>query len=152
MTEFGFATFQQRCVACHGNPAYARAPTPAALRAMSPERIYAALTSGAMKTVGAGLSDAERRRVAESVSRRFLGSALSGSARLMPNRCLANPPLQSLRGAAWNGWGNGLRNTRYQSASDSGLSAASVPGLRLKWAFGYPDGTSAYGQPSIVAG
>jgi polyvinyl alcohol dehydrogenase (cytochrome) len=152
MTEFGFAVFQQRCVACHGNPAYARAPSPAVLRAMPPERIYAALTSGAMKVVGDSLSDAERRRVAESVSGRLLGSAQAGSAQLMPNRCATNPPLRSLSGAAWNGWGNGLGNTRYQSASDSGLSAANVPALRLKWAFGYPDGTSAYGQPSVVAG
>jgi polyvinyl alcohol dehydrogenase (cytochrome) len=152
MTEFGFAIFQQRCVACHGNPAFKPAPSPAVLREMTPERIYAALTTGAMKLVGDTLSDAERRRVAESVSGRLLGSAQSGSAQSMPNRCVTNPPLQTLRGAAWNGWGNGLGNTRYQSASESGLSAASVPRLRLKWAFGYPDGTSAYGQPSVVAG
>jgi polyvinyl alcohol dehydrogenase (cytochrome) len=152
MTEFGFATFQQRCVACHGNPAFQRAPSPAVLRAMPPERIYAALTTGAMKAVGDTLSDAERRRVAESVSGRLLGSAQSGAAQSMPNRCPTNPPLRSLSGPAWNGWGNGLANARYQSASEGGLSAASVPNLRLKWAFGYPDGTSAYGQPSVVAG
>jgi polyvinyl alcohol dehydrogenase (cytochrome) len=152
MTEFGFAVFQQRCVACHGNPAFARAPSPAVLRAMTPERIYTALTVGAMKVVGDSLSDAERRRVAESLSGRLLGSAQGGSAQSMPNRCPTNSPLHSLSGAAWNGWGNGLENTRYQSAADAGLSAATVPGLRLKWAFGYPDGTSAYGQPSVVAG
>jgi polyvinyl alcohol dehydrogenase (cytochrome) len=27
-----------------------------------------------------------------------------------------------------------------------------VPGLKLKWAFGFPGGTQAYGNPSIVAG
>ena len=51
-TEFGFAVFQQHCVGCHGNPAYERAPSPATLRTMPPERIYAALTSGVMKSVG----------------------------------------------------------------------------------------------------
>jgi polyvinyl alcohol dehydrogenase (cytochrome) len=152
MTEMGFAIFQQRCVTCHGNPAYERAPSPAALRDMPPERIYAALSSGVMKSVGDSLSEAERRLVAESVAGRLLGSAQSGAAASMPNRCLNNPALRSLRGAAWNGWGNGLGNTRYQPASEAGLSAAKVPGLRLKWAFGYPDGTSAYGQPTVVAG
>jgi mono/diheme cytochrome c family protein len=31
-TELGFAVFQQHCVSCHGNPAFERAPSPAALR------------------------------------------------------------------------------------------------------------------------
>ena len=32
------------------------------------------------------------------------------------------------------------------------MTAAEVPGLKLKWAFGFPGGTQAYGNPSIVAG
>ncbi len=67
-TEFGFAVFQQHCVSCHGNPAYERAPTPATLRSMSPERIYTALTTGIMKSVGDMLNEADRRRVAESLA------------------------------------------------------------------------------------
>jgi predicted amidohydrolase YtcJ/outer membrane protein assembly factor BamB/cytochrome c553 len=151
-TELGFAVFQQHCVSCHGNPAFPRAPTPAALRAMSPERIYTALTAGVMKTVGDTLSDADRRRVAESLAGQLLGSARSGDASTMPNRCVRNPPLRPLSGPRWNGWGNGLENHRFQSAQAAGLSAASVPHLELKWAFGFPGGTSAYGQPTVVAG
>jgi mono/diheme cytochrome c family protein len=64
-TELGFAVFQQHCVMCHGNKAYARAPSPAALRAMTPERIYTALTTGIMKSVGDTLSDQDRRRGGE---------------------------------------------------------------------------------------
>jgi mono/diheme cytochrome c family protein len=67
-TELGFAVFQQHCVACHGNAAYERAPTPATLRAMSPERIYTALTTGIMKSVGDTLSDEDRRRIAVRVT------------------------------------------------------------------------------------
>src|SRR4029079_4669400 len=33
-----------------------------------------------------------------------------------------------------------------------GLTAADVPNLKLKWAFGFPGGTQAYGNPSIVGG
>ncbi len=36
MTELGFGIFQQRCLGCHGNPAYERAPSPATLREMAP--------------------------------------------------------------------------------------------------------------------
>ena len=151
-TELGFAVFQQHCVACHGNKAYARAPSPAALRAMSPERIYAALTTGVMKSVGDTLSDQDRRRVAESLAGQLLGSSRSGDASTMPNRCRRNPHLRGISGPAWNGWGNGLANWRFQGAEAAGLTAASVGRLRLTWAFGYPGGTSAFGQPTVVAG
>ncbi len=151
-TELGFAVFQQHCVSCHGNPAFPHAPTPAALRSMTPERIYAALTTGVMKSVGDTLTEEDRRRVAESLAGQLLGSSRSGDASTMPNRCADNPPLLSLSGPGWNGWGNGLENHRFQSARAAGLSAASVGHLELKWAFGYPGGTSAYGQPTVVAG
>jgi polyvinyl alcohol dehydrogenase (cytochrome) len=151
-TELGFAVFQQHCVGCHGNPAYERAPDPATLRTMSAERIYTALTTGLMKSVGDTLSEEDRRRVSESLAGQLLGSAQEGDAGTMPNRCPSNPPLRKVGRAAWNGWGNGPENNRFQSAATAGLTAALVPHLKLKWAFGYPGGTSANGQPTVVAG
>ncbi len=151
-TELGFAVFQQHCVSCHGNPAIERAPSPATLRTMSPERIYTALTSGIMKQVGDTLNETDRRRVAESLAGQFLGSAAAGDAAKMPNRCTDNPPLRDVTEHAWNGWGNGLANNRFQSSAAAGLTAATVPNLKLKWAFGFPGGTSAFGQPTVVAG
>ena len=150
-TEFGFAVFQEHCSGCHGNPAFERAPSPEALRAMSPERIYEALTTGVMKSVGDTLSEEDRRRVAESLAGQLLGSSAAGDAAGMPNRCAANAPLHPGK-AGWNGWGNGPANPRFQSAAAAGLTAASVPRLALKWAFGYPGGTSAYGQPTVMGG
>ncbi len=41
-------------------------------------------------------------------------------------------------------------NTRFQTAP--GLTAADAPKLTLKWAFGFPNGNSSYGQPSVVGG
>jgi polyvinyl alcohol dehydrogenase (cytochrome) len=151
-TELGFAVFQQHCVSCHGNPAMERAPSPATLRTMSPERIYMALTSGIMKQVGDTLNETDRRRVSESLAGQFLGSQEAGDAARMPNRCADNPPLQEVTGHAWNGWGNGVANNRFQSAAAAGLTAETVPNLKLKWAFGFPGGTSAFGQPTVVAG
>ncbi len=151
-TELGFAVFQQHCVSCHGNPAYERAPSPTALRAMAPERIYTALTTGLMKSVGDTLPEEDRRRVSESLAGQLLGAADAGEAAKMPNRCASNPPLHDLEAGGWNGWGNGLTNERFQTAAAAGLTADSVPQLKLKWAFGYPGGTSAYGQPTVVGG
>jgi polyvinyl alcohol dehydrogenase (cytochrome) len=55
-------------------------------------------------------------------------------------------------GPAWNGWGADFTNARFQTAQAAGLDAASAERLKLKWAFGFPGGTSAFGQPSIVSG
>lgn len=152
-TESGFAVFQQRCMGCHGNPNVERAPSPAAIREMPPEKIYDALTTGAMKGQGASLSDDQRRMVATFMSGRPLGSLQEGDARQMPNQCSSNPPLADpAAGPAWNGWGVDLTSGRFQTAKAAGLSPAQVPNLRLKWAFGYPTGLSAFGQPSVVSG
>jgi polyvinyl alcohol dehydrogenase (cytochrome) len=154
-TEFGFATFQQRCLGCHGNPAVEKAPSPAQLRQMSPEAIYTSLTSGAMKVVvGDSLSDDDKRRVAESISGRLLGSETRGDASGMPNQCTSNPPLPDPASqSSWNGWSPDRGNSRFQPSAAAGLTAAQVPKLKLKWAFGFPAGsTSAYTQPTIVSG
>ena len=95
----------------------ARADSAAAAR-MSPERIYAALTSGTMKAVGDTLTDVKRRQIAESMAGRPLGSAGAGDAGELPNRCADDPPLgDPSRSPGWNGWGADLSNGRYQPLS-----------------------------------
>jgi polyvinyl alcohol dehydrogenase (cytochrome) len=153
-TEFGFAIFQQRCMGCHGNPnASQKAPEPSALRQLPPEAIYDALTTGVMRVQGQGLSEPQKKQVAESLSGRPLGAGSSGDAARMPNRCVTNPAMSgAAAGPAWNGWGADVANTRLQSAKAAGLTADDVPKLTLKWAFGYPNGVSALGQPTVVGG
>jgi polyvinyl alcohol dehydrogenase (cytochrome) len=152
-TEAGFAIFQQNCTKCHGNPDSAvPAPSPTALRQLSPEAIYDALANGLMRIQGQSLTDEQKRRVAESLSARMMGSAAVGDAKQMPNRCPSNPPLADPSAApAWNGWGVDLVNSRFQSAQAAGLSAEQIPNLKLKWVFGFPGGVNAFGQPSIVS-
>jgi polyvinyl alcohol dehydrogenase (cytochrome) len=120
---------------------------------MPPEKIYDALVSGTMQAQAQGLTDQQKRIVAEFMSGRPLGSAKQGDAQSMPNKCASNPALTDpARGPSWNGWGNDLSNTRFQPAAAAGLTAAQVPLLKLKWAFGYPTGVSANGQPTIASG
>jgi polyvinyl alcohol dehydrogenase (cytochrome) len=153
-TEFGFRVFQQRCVTCHGNPdASVKAPDPAALRQMPPERILEALTTGVMQIQGRTLSDLDKRRVAEALSARRMGATESGDAKRMRNVCSANPALGDLAAKPnWNGWGVDLLNTRSQTAKAAGLTPQQVPRLKLKWAFGIPGGVSAHGQPTVAWG
>src|SRR5580692_11496357 len=71
----------------------------------------------------------------------------------LANRCPANPALGSPESSpSWSGWGGGANNARYQTAANSGISAADVPKLKLKWAFGIPGGASMYSQPAVAFG
>jgi polyvinyl alcohol dehydrogenase (cytochrome) len=151
-TESGWATFQTQCAGCHGvvTP-IGQAPTASAIRAMTPERIYAALQGRTHH--GRTLSDIQARRVGEFMGGRPLGSTDRGDAGEMPNRCSANPPMSDpARSPGWNGWSHDLANTRMQPAAAARLTAADVPRLRLKWAFGFPFGESNNAQPTIVSG
>ena len=68
-----------------------------------------------------------------------------------PNRCGSSPAIASLTtSASWNGWGGDAGNTRFQPAVQ--LTAADVPRLKLKWAFGFPGARAVSGQPAVVAG
>jgi polyvinyl alcohol dehydrogenase (cytochrome) len=68
------------------------------------------------------------------------------------NRCASSSPIVNLSAPAWNGWGADAGNTRFQPASAAQLSAADVPRLKLKWAFGFPGARAVSGQPTVVAG
>jgi polyvinyl alcohol dehydrogenase (cytochrome) len=67
--------------------------------------------------------------------------------------CATSPALTDpSAGAHWNGWGAGVTNTRFQSADQARLTAADVPKLKLKWAFGIDNVTQARSQPAIAGG
>lgn len=153
-TESGFSLFQAHCTGCHGNPDVERAPSPEALRAMTPDRIYAALApAGPMARQAAALNDGERRSIAEFMGGRPLGSAAAGTMRAITNPCRrATTAPGPLAKASWNGWSPDDANHRFQPASAAGLSPADVPRLRLKWAFGYPSAVSSNTQPTVVDG
>jgi polyvinyl alcohol dehydrogenase (cytochrome) len=152
-TETGIGTFQTHCMGCHGNPNVPQAPTPDAVRQMPPERIYDALTTGVMKPQGDSLTDEQKKMLATFLSGRPLGSLKEGDAKDMPNHCALNQLLSDPSdGPEWNGWSPDGINSRFQDAKDAGLTADQVPQLKLKWAFGYPTGLSAFGQPTVVSG
>ena len=152
--ETGQSLFEQRCASCHVNPAPGtRAPTLDQLRSSTPEAVLATITTGSMATIALGLEDAQRRLIATHVTGKAFGAtAPTGDAATMPNRCAATQFRDPLAGPRWNGWGVDLANTRFQPTAAAGLTAATVPKLTLKWAFGFPNGRQAFGQPTVVGG
>jgi polyvinyl alcohol dehydrogenase (cytochrome) len=146
--------FEQHCFSCHGSPGPdSRAPNREALQQLTPERVLAALTTGAMAEVAnqAGLTDGQKRGLALAVSGRPLGSGV-GAASAMKNKCSTPSPLGDLAaGPGWNGWSPDDENARFQSAAAAGLTVEQLSKLKLKWAFGFPGATAMYSQPTIVS-
>jgi len=145
----GAAVFQRACATCHNGAPDSRAPRVETLRENSPEAIIDALVSGAMRLQGSRLGGAERRAVAEYLAGRKINIDVAGAT---TGRCPAQTKFDLRSGPAWNGWGRELTNTRFQTEAQAGLTAEQVPRLKLKWAFGYPDATSAWAQPSVAGG
>ncbi|HVY81927.1 MAG TPA: PQQ-binding-like beta-propeller repeat protein [Steroidobacteraceae bacterium] len=160
----GSEVFQRVCAGCHTNtppPARKlgepppdasalapRAVPPDRLKLFTPEAILNALTNGKMQTQAASLSPAERRAVAEFAS----GQTFSASAAARKNSlCKSVSPMTDIdRGPRWLGWGNGVENVRYQPQEQGKLTAADLPKLELKWAFGYANIGSARAAPTVV--
>jgi polyvinyl alcohol dehydrogenase (cytochrome) len=145
--------FEQRCLTCHANSKIERAPDATVLRQFPPERIYEALTTGAMQVQAAQLTDEQKRSIAEYLGGRTLTDSRNADASSMPNHCAGNSHLQDSPGQpAWNGWGVDGTNGRFQTAGPAALSAKDVSGLKLKWAFGFPNAMAMWGQPAVVGG
>ena len=143
------ALFDRACASCHdgGDP---RAPSVDALAGRSPRAILDALTSGSMRYQGLALSGDERRALAEFLTGRTLRGTVAGTT---TGLCGTRRPMGDVAAMPiWNGWGAALENTHFQTSAQAGLTAADVPRLHLVWAFGFPDTTSAWAQPTVAGG
>jgi polyvinyl alcohol dehydrogenase (cytochrome) len=147
-TSNGDMLFQSHCAGCHNGAPEARAPAPDVLRQRSAAAILEVLANGSMRIQGATLSGPERRAIAEYLGGTTLAGDPTGASR---GRCESSSRFL-MSGPSWNGWGATTENRREQSAVAAGLNAALLPRLKLKWAFGFPDATSAWAQPTVVGG
>jgi polyvinyl alcohol dehydrogenase (cytochrome) len=144
----GAAIYKQRCAACHDAPKE-RVPALSAIKAMSGEAIYLALTAGLMKTQAEGLSTDQIFSLITYIAP--TGGSHAAPPVLTPT-CKGDAAFDASAGAQWNGWSTSLTNSRFQDAASAGLSPAGVPKLKLKWAFNLGDVTVARSQPSIAGG
>ena len=148
----------QRCASCHQlsegsgrRPDVAGAPTLATFRQMAAETILQAITAGAMRVHADGIADPVKRAMAEYLSGRKLSPLGDGEARRMPNRCTSGMRMSAVAASpSWNGWSPDPSGARFQPSP--GFTAAEIPTLTLKWAFGFPGVSSVYGQPTIAGG
>ena len=84
------------------------------------------------------------------MSGKTFGTDITGAA---IGRCSSSPPLPNpATSPSWSGWSPTTDNARFQPAQQAGITAEQVPRLSLKWAFGSPDATSAWSQPTVASG
>ena len=148
----GAALYRQHCAACH-DMGVDRAPGRDALQTMTAERVLAALESGAMISMASRNSAAERRAIAQFASGKSLSKRDTEMTPAAQAMCTAAGNFSNpLSGSTWNGWGENTHNTRFQDRGAAGFTAAQVPRLKVKWAFGFPGDLDANAQPTIVGG
>jgi polyvinyl alcohol dehydrogenase (cytochrome) len=146
----GPTLYKQLCASCH-EAGTERAPGRDVLREMTPERVLTAMEVGTMLSMASGRTGVERRAIAEYVTGKPFTAALS----MTPTpqaMCTPGGEFNPLTGPRWNAWGVNTSNTRYQDAAMAGLSAADVPRLQVKWAFGFPGELSVDSQPTVAGG
>jgi polyvinyl alcohol dehydrogenase (cytochrome) len=142
----GAGIYKARCAACHDNPA-GRVPPVSALRAMTETTILQALETGAMQKQGEGLTIAERHMVTAYLASPAQKPAAPASATAF---CPGQTQSSSLQPSSWKGWGADPANTRFQDATEAGITAADVAKLKLKWAFGLGEGTAVRAQVAVA--
>src|SRR5579872_2668586 len=110
----GASMYKERCAMCHDSP-QERTPPLSAIKAMSGEEIYAALTTGSMKSRAEGLSTTDLIALITYIAP--TGGAQAAPVSLAPtckgdNRLSPNAP-------QWNGWSSSLANSRFEAAGSA---------------------------------
>jgi polyvinyl alcohol dehydrogenase (cytochrome) len=142
----GAQVWKSNCAMCHSG-AVEKAPHLQWLEMMPPAAIVRALTSGVMAAQGAQLSADQKLQVAEYVTRVSLKNGLP-VAQHAP-RCTGPDALATAsKPVPAVGWGRDAR--RFVPAG--GVTAQTLPGLELKWAYVFPNATRARSQPAIAMG
>ena len=142
--------YQRNCSQCH-DAGINRAPQRDAFLSMTPERVLAAMETGAMVTMANNRTAAERRALAEYLTGKRFGTALNTSPSAAAMCRAQNRSFDPAAGPRWTAWGNS-NNTRFQDAASARLTATDVPRLKLKWAFAFPGDLQSYSQATLAAG
>jgi polyvinyl alcohol dehydrogenase (cytochrome) len=74
------------------------------------------------------------------------------AAEQVANPCGPNMKPAPPAAPSWKSWGVSSENWRFQPAAQADLSAADVPQLKLKWAFGIPNVKIVRSQPAVYRG
>ena len=144
----GAKIYAENCVACHDG-SVPKAPHFQWLEMMSPASIVAALSGGVMAEQGAMLSDDDKLRVAEYITRVDLSAGLPE----VTYAATCEGPSAGFdrsKSVVKAGWGHDTR--RFVSSDIGGIEGDDLGELELQWAYAFPNATKARSQPAIGYG
>ena len=113
---------------------------------MTSARILRTLDFGAMMTIAYQLRRDEREAVAAFLGKPG-GDPMPRPEAFCRDRSVA---IDTSVSPIWNGWSPSVDNARFAPAALARLTAAQVPRLKLKWAFGFEGDISAFAQPTAI--
>jgi polyvinyl alcohol dehydrogenase (cytochrome) len=148
LAQDGEALYEQYCAACHDDPVD-RAPSRAALGDYNANAVFHAMTAGIMQTQAANLSQEQRIALAEHLTN------TNYNRDRVERYAACAAPLSGLDLQAagnWNGWGTDLSGQRYQDASGSNITAATIDSLEVAWTMGVEAASSARGNVTVIDG
>jgi polyvinyl alcohol dehydrogenase (cytochrome) len=141
----GRVVFANTCKACHGNPAFPKAPALEALANVQPRHILNTLDNGKMRQQAKALSEQQREAVAQYVTHKLL------KVTVMPKEAYTT---FSFKGGNklydCSGWGGNLVGTNYRTAAQAGITRDNIDSLTLKWAFAFPDASEMRSKPAVA--
>ncbi|MEM1246561.1 MAG: PQQ-binding-like beta-propeller repeat protein [Acidobacteriota bacterium] len=140
----GSLLFEEYCSICH-EPAIGGAPTVESMNAMSADRIFASMDSGIMEEQATDLSEEQMLQVS-----RYLAGELTGATDIDRGEWSCSGARPAAGRAVWAGWGFDLQNRRHLDDAQHSFRAASLDGLELRWAFGFPGAVRARSQPIVT--
>src|SRR5262245_55601175 len=112
----GSAIYKERCASCHDMPE-GRTPALSAIKAMSGEAIYIALTNGSMKTQAQGLSTAQ---IFSLLAYTGPTGGQPADTPSLERTCRTSAPFgpaafkTAMNAPRWNGWSTSVTNSRFQ--------------------------------------
>jgi len=151
----GEEVFNTSCAGCHDTPELTRAIPKAAMEVLKANDIFVSLERGPMSFQGMLIRREQRIAVAEYLGQGKVAPQEVERNLLPPTGyCTGTAPPLTFHGreSGWNGWGADLENSRSRSADAAGMSAATISGLKLKWAFAFPETNTAMAHPAYMDG
>jgi polyvinyl alcohol dehydrogenase (cytochrome) len=142
----GKTLFYQTCYGCHNDNTAHLAPGFTVLSTMTPRAVLAAMDNGKMRQQAAGLSEGQRKAVAEWVTNSKLKTAV------LPVENHAGFPIHNGEPSKYDhsGWGGNTAGTGYRNATQTGINTSNIGSLKLKWVFAFPDATIVRSKPAVI--
>lgn len=144
--EEGQKLFASTCASCHNTntdntEVKTNAPSTGILAAMTSRTVYSALATGKMKLQAANLTDDQKKAISQFITNQALGETV------MPKEAFTTFNLQKKTNIL-SGWGGNLEGTGFQK--NTSITKENVGSLKVKWVFGFPEGTQVRSKPAII--